>query len=444
MERIDFNDIERYALSYEQKGLKVLQNSVHKNGINNATFNAEAQIKDQHVYSVDIKTGAVANQRQSGRCWMFAALNTFRHKLNKDYKLKDFELSQTYTFFFDKLEKSNYFLENILKTLDEDLDSRLVHFLLATPQQDGGQWDMLASIIEKYGIVPKYAMPEAFHSTSSMRLDDLLNKKLRKSAQILRSLHEEGKSVDELRKLKDEILDEIYSFLVVSLGKPPKAFTFEYEDKDGKFHRDENITPKEFFNKYVGIDLNDYISLINAPTKDKPYHKTFTVDYLGNVLGGRQVKYLNVTMEELKQAAISQLQDGVTVWFGCDVGQSSDRQLGIMDLNIFEVDKSLGIDFSMTKEISLDYCESLMTHAMVLSGVNILNEKPTRWKVENSWGDQPGNKGYFVMSDEWMYKYTYQVVVNKKYLPENLRKLIEQEPIVLKPWDPMGSLALMK
>lgn len=444
MDKITFENLEKYSTNYAKNNLKTLQNAVHKNGINNATFNTATQIKDQHIYSVDIKTGKVANQKQSGRCWMFAALNTFRHKLNKEYRLENFELSQTYTFFYDKLEKSNYFLENILKTLDEDLDSRLVHFLLSTPQQDGGQWDMLASLIEKYGIVPKYAMPEAFHSTSSMRLNDLLNKKLRQSAYNLRKLYTEGKSIEELREVKEQILNEIYSFLVVSLGEPPKTFTFEYEDKDGVYHVDENISPVEFFNKYVNIDLNDYISLINAPTKDKPYHRTFTVDYLGNVLGGKQVKYLNVTMEELKQATISQLQDGVTVWFGCDVGQSSDRQIGIMDLDIFEINQSFGIDFNMTKEIALDYCESLMTHAMVLSGVNLVNGKSTRWKVENSWGEEPGNKGYFVMSDEWMDKFTYQVVINKKYLPENLQKLIEQEPIVLKPWDPMGSLAIMR
>lgn len=444
MSKISFDDIKRYDTDYATKNLKTLQNAVHKNGINNATFNKDAEILNQHLYSVDIKTGKVANQKHSGRCWMFAALNTFRHKLNKEFKLENFELSQTYTFFYDKLEKSNYFLESIIKTLNEDLDSRLVHFLLSTPQQDGGQWDMLASLIEKYGIVPKYAMPEAFHSTNSVRLDDLLNKKLRKSAYEIRQLHDNGKTIDEIREFKDKVLNEVYNFLVVSLGKPPKTFTFEYEDKDGKYHRDENLTPQEFFKKYVNIDLGEYISLINAPTTDKPYHKTFTVDYLGNVVGGRQVKYLNVTMDELKKATISQLQDGVTVWFGCDVGQSSDRQLGIMDLNVFEVNQSFGIDFSMSKEVALDYCESLMTHAMVLSGVNLVNDNSTRWKVENSWGEEPGNKGYFVMSDEWMDKFTYQVVVNKKYLPEELQKLVNDEPIVLKPWDPMGSLALMK
>ncbi|WP_068268600.1 C1 family peptidase [Caviibacter abscessus] len=441
---IELNDIEKYSKSYDKKDLKSFQNAVLKNGIKNAAFNNDATIRDIHVYSENIETGKVSNQKSSGRCWMFAALNTFRHKLNKDFNMPEFELSQTYTFFWDKLEKSNYFLESIIKTADEDLDSRLVHHLLAIPQQDGGQWDMLVSIIQKYGVVPKSIMPEVFQSTSSMVMNDLLNKKLRKNAHILRTKRAEGLTVEKLQEIKEEMLDEIYTFLCVSLGEPPKTFDFEYYDKDGKFHRDLALTPKDFYEKYVGINLDEYISLINAPTKDKPYHRTFTVDYLGNVIGGKQIKYLNVTMDELKAAAISQIQDGVSVWFGCDVGQRSDRELGLLDSNVYEFEKGYGIDFNMTKEVTLDYCESLMTHAMVLSGVNILDGKSNRWKVENSWGETPGNKGYFLMTDEWMDRFTYQVVVNKKYLPEELRKLIEQEPIVLKPWDPMGSLAIMK
>lgn len=444
MRKINLENIENYSNNYKNKNLSTLQNSVQKNGINNATFNTKAFSLDQHMYSIDIKTGKVSNQKQSGRCWMFAALNNFRHKLNKDFNLLDFELSQTYTFFWDKLEKSNYFLENIIKTKDEDIDSRIVRFLLATPQQDGGQWDMLVSLIQKYGIVPKYIMPDVFHSTNSAKLNNLLNKKLRLGAVKLRKLNENNSSIEELLKLKETILDEIYSFLCVTLGEPPKKFDFEYEDKNGKYVRDANISPKEFYDRYVGINLDDYISIINAPTKDKEFNKTFTVDYLGNVVGGRQVKYLNVTMEELKKLTISQLQDGVSVWFGCDVGQSSDSSLGLMDLDLFDIENSYKIDFSLTKEEALDYCDSLMTHAMVLSGVNLIEGKPNRWKVENSWGEETGKKGYFLMTDAWMDRFTYQVVINKKYIPENMIKLFEQEPIILKPWDPMGSLAIMK
>ncbi|CAM3576601.1 aminopeptidase C [Pseudostreptobacillus hongkongensis] len=425
--------------NYEGRNLRVLQNAVLKNGINNAVVNNEVYNRTHHVFSENIETGKVTYQKQSGRCWIFAALNTFRHKMNKEYNLENFELSQSYVFFWDKFEKSNYFLDNIIKTRNEEIDSRIVRHLLQTPQQDGGQWDMLVSVIKKYGVVPKSVQGEVFHSSSSAMLNNLLNKKLRLGAQKLREAN--NMSEDQLIELKDKIMDEIYAFLCVMLGVPQEVVDFEYYDKDKKFHRDLGLTPVEFFNKYVNMNLDDYISIINAPTDDKPYYRTFTVDFLGNVTGN-EVKYLNLPMDEFKNLAIEQIKQGETVWFGCDVGQISDRLGGMMDLDVFEYEQSFGFDILQDKKNSLDYSESLMTHAMVLSGVNLdENGKSNRWKVENSWGEEPGNKGYFVMSDAWMDRFTYQIVVNKKYLTEKQKEALKQDPIRLKPWDPMGSLA---
>lgn len=423
---------------------KVIQDAMMKNGVKASIENHDAIVSMNHVFSHEIETGKVANQKQSGRCWMFAALNTFRHKLNTQFKLKDFELSQNYTNFWDKFEKSNYFLESMIETINEPLEGRLVSWLLSTPQQDGGQWDMLVSIIKKYGVVPKQVMPETFHSSSSRELNALLNRKLREDAMKLRKLHEAGKSEEQLRETKNEMLAEIYKILVFALGVPPKTFNFEFRDTEGEFHREENITPQQFFKKYVDLELDDYVSIINAPTKDKPYLKTYTVQFLGNVVGGKPIKYLNVEMDTLKDLAVRQLKDSQTVWFGCDVGQLSDKDAGVMDVSLYDYEKAFGFPFQMTKAERLDYKESLMTHAMVLTGVNLVNGKPNRWKVENSWGEKAGHDGYFVMSDEWMNEYTYQIVVHKKYLSDELKKAWEQEPIELKPWDPMGSLALMR
>lgn len=302
---------------------------------------------------------------------------------------------------------------------------------------------MLVSLIKKYGVVPKNSMPDPFHSTSSMELNKLLNRKLRKNANILRKDYEENKDKNRLYKLQKEMISEIYLYLTSVLGNPPKVIDFEYYDKDGNFHRNLKITPIDFYNKYVGINLDDYVSVINAPTKDKPYYNTFTVDFLGNVLGGQKVKYLNVPIDVMKQLVINQLKNGETIWFGCDVGQFSNSKLGVLDDNTFNYSKSFNIDFEMTKEDTLDYCESLMTHAMVISGVNLIDDKPNRYKVENTWGNEVGNNGYFVMSDTWFDKYVYQVVINKKYMDEDLIEKLNQEPIILKPWDPMGSLALV-
>ncbi|WP_086349751.1 aminopeptidase C [Candidatus Enterococcus clewellii] len=425
------------------KGAKerAVQNAVVTNGITRAAETQEAKVENVQVFSVDLETGKVANQKKSGRCWMFAALNTFRHKMINSFQLKDFELSQNYTFFWDKYEKSNYFYENILATADQALDSRKVAFLLATPQQDGGQWDMIVSLFKKYGVVPKTAMPESKNSSDSSELNNYLNKKLRKDAVVLRTMIEKGASVEAVQQKKEAFLQEIYTFLAISLGTPPESFDFEYRDEAKEYHLDQGLTPLSFYEKYVGVDLDEYVSVINAPTQDKPFNKTYTVEMLGNVVGGKPVKYLNVDMSTFKKLAVQQLEQGESVWFGCDVGQSSNRQNGIMALNAYEINELFDIDFTMSKAERLDYGESLMTHAMVLTGVDIVNGESTKWKVENSWGEKVGEKGFFVMSDAWMDEYTYQIVIRKEFLTDELLKVWEEEPKVLAPWDPMGALA---
>ncbi|MBC1992450.1 aminopeptidase C [Listeria welshimeri] len=417
----------------------VFQASIMKNGIKAATENPISKVNNQPIFSHEVKTEKVSNQQQSGRCWMFAALNTFRHKLNGTLGLKDFELSQNYTNFWDKLEKANYFLENIIETANEDEDSRLVSWLLDTPQQDGGQWDMLVSIIEKYGVVPKSVMPETYQSSKSADLNHLLNERLRTDAVILRKAVQEKK---DTAMLKEEMLAEVYQLLVLTLGEPPKVFDFEYRNKDNEFKQDLQITPKDFYERYIDMDLKNYIPLINAPTKDKSFNQAFTVDYLGNIVDGTPIKYLNVEMNVLKKAAADQIKEGETVWFGCDVGQLSERTSGIMDTDIFLLNQAFGFKSAMTKAERLDYKHSMLTHAMVLTGVNVANGSVNRWKVENSWGEKIGNNGYFVASDTWMDEYTFQVVVHKKHLSKDLIEAFNQKPIALKPWDPMGSLAL--
>lgn len=418
-----------------------LQRAVVKNGIKASAETIDTHVNNVPVFSVDLETGKVANQKQSGRCWMFAAMNTFRHKILNNFHLKEFELSQNYTFFWDKYEKANYFYENILATANEPLTSRKVAFLLQTPQQDGGQWDMMVSIFQKYGVVPKTAMPESSNSSNSRDLNTLLNKKLRKDAVALRKLVADGKDSEEIQKAKAGMLQDIYDFLAISLGTPPETFDFEYRDEEKNYHLDQQLTPQTFYEKYVGVDLDNYVSIINAPTADKPFNKSYTVEMLGNVVGGKDVRYLNVEMETFKKLAIAQLEQGESVWFGCDVGQSSTRDSGIMSLDAYDLNDLFDVDFDMTKAERLDYGDSLMTHAMVLTGVDLVDGKSTKWKVENSWGEKVGSNGFFVMSDAWMDEYTYQIVVRKDLLSEEQKAAFDAEPTVLAPWDPMGALA---
>lgn len=443
MSTLDREFTERLYTDYlANSTFQATENAVSHNGLLKSLETRQSTIDNDYVFSVDLTKDAVSNQKASGRCWMFAALNTFRHKLISDFKLENFELSQAHTFFWDKYEKSNWFLEQIIATADQEIGSRKVKFLLDTPQQDGGQWDMVVALFEKYGVVPKSVYPESISSSASHELNQYLNKLLRQDAQILRDLLAGGASSQEVQAKKENLLQEIFNFLAVNLGLPPQTFDFAYRDKENVYHRDTNMTPQEFYDKYVGLKLSDYVSIINAPTSDKPYTRSYTVELLGNVVGAPAVRYLNLDMSRFKELAIAQLKAGESVWFGSDVGQSSNRQTGIMATNTYDFSSSLGIHFHQDKAGRLDYSESLMTHAMVLTGVDLdADDNPLKWKVENSWGDKVGDKGYFVASDSWMDEYTYQIVVRKEFLTPEELAAYQAQPQVLAPWDPMGALA---
>ncbi|KJQ65611.1 Aminopeptidase C [Streptococcus gordonii] len=438
----DFTD-KLYAVYEANPKFAALENAISHNGLLTSLEKRSSAVENTPVFSLDLTKDKVSDQKASGRCWMFAALNTFRHKMIAGFQLEDFELSQAHTFFWDKYEKSNWFLEQMLATADQELTSRKVKFLLDTPQQDGGQWDMVVSLFEKYGVVPKSVYPESISSGNSRELNQILNKLLRQDAQILRELVAAGANLAELQAKKEELLQEVFNFLAMNLGLPPRQFDFSYRDKDNNFHSESGLTPQAFFKKYVDLKLDDYVSIINAPTADKPYGQSYTVEMLGNVVGSKPVRYLNVEMDRLKELAIAQMQAGETVWFGSDVGQSSNRKAGIMADGMYDFTSSMDIQLTQDKAGRLDYSESLMTHAMVLTGVDLdENGKANKWKVENSWGEKVGNKGYFVASDSWMDEYTYQIVVRKEFLTEAELAAYESEPIVLAPWDPMGALAL--
>ena len=419
-----------------------LENAVTHNGIHASLETRKSAVENTPVFSLDLTKDKVTNQKASGRCWMFAALNTFRHKMISSFQLEDFELSQAHTFFWDKYEKSNWFLEQVIATADQELTSRKVAFLLQTPQQDGGQWDMVVSLFEKYGVVPKSVYPESISSSNSRELNTYLNKLLRQDAQILRDLIHSGADSEVVASKKQALLQEIFNFLAMSLGLPPREFDFSYRDKDNQFHSESGLTPQSFYKKYVDLQLDNYVSIINAPTTDKPYGKSYTVDMLGNVVGSRPVRYLNVPMDRLKELAIAQMKAGETVWFGSDVGQVSNRKAGILATDVYDFEAGMDIHLTQDKAGRLDYAESLMTHAMVLTGVDLDEAGQSRkWKVENSWGDKVGTDGYFVASDAWMDEYTYQIVVRKEFLTPDELAAYEAEPIVLAPWDPMGALA---
>lgn len=447
--RISADDLEQAKQEFlADRANVVAKNAVSSEGLRKAARVPEAVAQNTTVFDIEVTQGDRTDQMRSGRCWMFASLNTMRYRVMKKYSLKTFELSQAYPLFWDKLEKSNWFFENILDTLDEPLDGRLVSYLLTDPIGDGGQWDMFKSLVRKYGVVPKEAMPETACSKNTRELDSYLTRYLRGCACTLREAHDDGASEAKLEQARKEMMRKVYRLLVTCLGEPPENFSVRLRDKDDKVALSGTFTPQEFFSTAVNMNLDDYISLISAPTADKSFNHVYTVDRLGNVVESGGVRYLNLPADELKRVAIAQLKDNLPVWFGCDVSQSYIQDEGIMDTAALDIDDLLGfaVEGCMDKAQRLDYGESLMTHAMVLEGVNLDGAgRPTLWKVENSWGKEHGKNGFDTLSDPWFDQYVYQVVVDKKYLTEDERRTFEtEEAQVLAPWDPMGSLARIR
>jgi len=441
--RIEAGSIQAFQEAYASDPKNALaMNAVTRNGIGPVAIRREVVSRANHTYSHLIETPEATNQKASGRCWLFAGMNKLRLHAMERMALESFELSQAYPMFWDKLEKANYFLENILATRDEPLDGRLVMWLLAQPLSDAGQWDMFVNLVAKYGVVPKAAMPESYSSSASAGMNGVLVARLRADARELRTMAADGASVEELRAAKGEMLTRFYTMLVIHLGPPPMHFQWEWRDKDGNFHRHGEITPQEFFHTYVGIDFSDYACLINAPTDDKPFYRMYTVQYLGNVVGGYPVRYLNVPIDVIKRAASQSIADGEAVWFGADVGKQWARDEGILDAALYDYDLVVGGMGALSKAGRLDYGESRMNHAMLFTGVDLDEDgSPHKWRVENSGGTEQGDKGYLTMSDSWFSEYVYEVVVHKRYLADEALQALDLEPIVLPPWDPMGALA---
>lgn len=432
-----------------------------------------------HVYSnVVSKEGKSTTQKSSGRCWMFAMCNVMRVSMMKKYNLPDdFELSQGYLFYYDKLERANYFLEDIIATRNEPPSSRLVSHLVAGANLigDGGQWDMLINIVNKYGVVPKSAFPETKCCVASRRMNLFLKNKLRQYASELRAMAGKDSSVNEdaLRAQKFLYMNEYHKILSTFFGKPPTSFDWTFRDSKKKFKTFKNLTPLTFYKEHVPFQADDYVSLIHDPRNE--YYKHYTVAYLGNVSGGYPIRYINVPIDVLRALTITTIDKDEPVWFGCDVGKSFHREKGLLQHNVFDFESAFGTGFGMDKRERLLYGESLMTHAMVITAYDreqltnidgtteernaavygqskggeekgdddndIQEQRIIKWRVENSWGTEKGDKGYLAMSDEWFNEYVFQIAVKKEYLDQSLLNILNQKPKVLPAWDPMGALA---
>ncbi|GAB1599588.1 bleomycin hydrolase-like [Argonauta hians] len=401
-----------------------------------------------HVFNVKVEeVKPITHQRASGRCWIFSALNQIRIAFCDKFQLQEFEFSQSFLFFWDKLERSNFILDAFISCAKkgETVGSRVVDHLLTAASDDGGQWHFLVNLITKYGLVPKSVFPDTVSCEASRYLCAVINRKMR---QYCKTLHEnvaKGLTDSEIQGLKDGMISELYTILSVTLGSPPQQFVWEYYNKSKVYNKVGPLSPHTFYHQHIKpvFDVTHMVCLVNDPRPQCPYNKSYTVDLLGNMTSGQPVHYINQPIDLLKQVTLKQLREGKSVWFGCDHNfQNQLKGLGCLDTRSHNYRQVFGFDVeTLDKSDRLIYHDSLMTHAMLFTGVSAEGDKTTKWRVENSWGDEDGDKGYLVMSDNWFSEFVYEVVIDKKFLPENIVALLDEEPTVLPAWDPMGSLA---
>ncbi|WP_052663430.1 C1 family peptidase [[Mycoplasma] testudinis] len=469
----------------KSKNHKLITTAIYHLGMIKTAKKANAAAFANFDFSVNLATQGVTNQFNSGRCWLFAAVNIMREGISKKLNLDGFELSQSYLAFWDKFERCNFYLESIIATIDKPLTDRYVYFFNQEPNADGGQWDMVANVVEKYGVVPKSVMPDSYAAAHTSEINFLVNWMLRDGCIQLRN--SKSKDVISLQAIKEDVLAQIFKFLVIAYGEPPQKFDFIYSAKqqiknskyktvyDYKLEKfvEPNLTPLQFYKKHVKPQLGEYVSLIHAPTPSKPMYRKFTFEFLNNVVGGKPIMHHNVSMQLLKYLALETLLEDKPLWFGSDVSNYGSRDTGVWDDQAFDYEHLFDTTFTLNKGSELDLHVSAMNHAMVITGADFdinafkkiqaqvkklsgqkaldyLNANMdkiglTKWKIENSWGSATGKDGYYMMSDSWFNKFVFQLVVDKKkfeFLKKHLNlSSFDMKPINLEPWDPIGTLA---
>jgi bleomycin hydrolase len=424
---------------------RLLQNAMTRNEVDALALDRALAVSAERSMSHQLDDWAATNQKQSGRCWLFAGLNLLRVGAARKMELADFEFSQNHLLFWDKLEKANFWLEGVIATSGRDADDRTVAYLMANPIDDGGQWNMFVALVRKHGLVPKAAMPETVASSSTRQLNRDLKTVLRQAGRDLRKQATDGASVDDLRDQKDATLQTIHRMLALHLGTPPETVSWQWIDKDKGFHRDGTVSPQEFAQRYVDLDIDSYVCLVDDPRTSSPRNRVFTVEHLGNVVSGEPVTYLNVEISLIKRLARESIVDGTPVWFGCDVEQMMEKEDGLWDAQMYDYDAVYGTRTDFGKADRLVYGATAMTHAMLLTGVDVVGEGDDaiarRWRVENSWGTEKADKGFWTMNDSWFAEHVFEIAVPRSALPAELMPALDTEPIVLPAWDPMGALA---
>ncbi|MCF7886382.1 MAG: C1 family peptidase [Candidatus Marinimicrobia bacterium] len=428
----ELDKIKKQANINEQT--EAIINAVTNNSIRDLALNRKNVGTIDHLFDYKIEPPSITDQKSSGRCWLFTSLNVLRPKIVKKYNLEDFQFSESYLFFWDQFEKANLFLEHVIQTRDMDIDHRRVQHLFKRPIGDGGAWQMMPPIVEKYGVVPKQAMAETHNTENTRQMRSLLKTKLRQQGLKLRSY--ENKNSELLRKEKIRMLGDIYRILTICMGEPPAEFTWRYTEKDDSTITEKKYTPQEFYKEAVKPYLGNYVMLMDVPSKE--YYKYYEIEWNRNRYDSKNWTFVNVPSEELAKFAKKSILYDEPMYFSCDVGAQLNRDAGLLDINNYDYESLLGVSFAMNKKERILSYESGSTHGMALIGLDTTETgEVQKWLLENSWGDEAGHKGYLTMTDEWFDEYSFRLVVKEEFLPRKIIRITTQEPILLPPWDRM-------
>ncbi len=427
--------IKEIRQEYSKQDYQALRNAVTNGDFATLSKNTANKPYVDTYFAYRVNTKGITNQKSSGRCWLFTGYNVLRPKVIEKLNLNDFEFSQNYGFFWDQFEKSNLFLEGIINTADKPMDDKKVEWLFKNVISDGGQWTGVNDIITKYGVVPKEIMPETHSSENTRWMGKMLRSKLKEQALVIRRMKADGKSEDEIRSYKEDVLADIYKILAINLGEPPIEFEWRYKDADGTISELKRYTPQSFYKEFVGIDLDDYVMFMNDPSR--PYNRVYEIDNDRHTYEGHNWKFINLDVNQIKKFALASIKNNEAMYFSCDVGKQLDRDAGTLDVNNFDYWKLLDLDFQMNKKDRIRTFESGSTHGMTLVAVDVDESGDiTKWLLENSWG-MKGFKGHLIMTDKWFDEYMFRLVINKKYIDKDILRILDEKPVRLPAWDPM-------
>lgn len=436
-------ELERWNILFNKDTKNIItRNAINSVGSTFAITNSNEASKVNHIFLNTLKRKSLksTDQGQSGRCWIFAGLNVFRHSIIAALGLKDFQFSQTYLFFYDKIERSNFYLQWFIDHVNLpgfSLNDRETDYILENTMEDGGWWINFVNLIKKYGVVPKDTMNETYQSEDSEDMNEILLKYINSSVSEI--YDNRTKEKEYLQHIKDRTMQTIYNILVQFLGEPPTKFTWYYNDDEDTSNAISKLTPEKFTKLiFTEIDPDDFVMLANIPEPHK-YYERYEILNTKTMIGGKNQSFINLPIEEIKKYSIKSIENGVPVWFGADVKKDFNVFRSSLNPKLFDTELTFGEGYDTSKSTHTKFRTTGATHAMVLIGVNLNKGKATEFQVENSWGyfdsDTPGLDGFLTMSSDWFDRYLYVIAIHKSFLSRSICRLLEKNSIEIEPWN---------